>query len=319
MDDPRLDSRVVQRLHRKANAQRWDVPVARFGSALATSVAKAFSGDRPDQRQVDRYVDSLHLEDLALACACADGHEPAWEHFVREHRPLLYRAADAIDPGGGARDLADSLYADLFGLKEREGERQSLFRYFHGRSSLGTWLRAMLAQRHVDRIRQTRRLDPLPPDETTEAVPAPVTSIEPERARFVAAVRRALGAAMALLVPRDRLRLACYYAQNLTLAEIGRAIGEHEATVSRHLTRTRRLIRQNVEQSLKQVEHMSDAEIAECFSSVASDAGPLDLAELFGPEPARKNTDSDRSSYVADPPPRKATADRRDPRRKESE
>ena len=298
MDRPRatrLDSRVAEKLHRKANAQQWDVSAPRFGGVLEASVSRAFSGDSPDQRHVERYLESLHLEDLALACACADGHEGAWEHFVREHRPLLYRSADAIDSTGGARELADSLYAELFGLKERDGERQSLFRYFHGRSSLGTWLRALLAQRHVDRIRQTRKLDPLPPDEAAEAVRAPLTSIAPERARFVATMHRAVGAALALLVPRDRLRLACYYAQNLTLAEIGRAIGEHEATVSRHLTRTRRSIRQSVEQSLKQVEHMSDAEIAECFSSVSSDAGPLDLAELFGPELARKNTGSDRS------------------------
>ena len=47
---------------------------------------------------------------------------------------------------------------------ERDGERQSLLRYFHGRSSLGTWLRALLAQRQVDRIRQTLRLDSLPAD-----------------------------------------------------------------------------------------------------------------------------------------------------------
>ena len=300
MDDPRIDTRVVQRLHRIANAQRWDVSLPRFSAALEASVARALSGDSPDRRQVERYLDSLHLEHLALACACADGHERAWEHFVREHRPLLYRAADAIDPTGGARDLADSLYAELFGLKERDGERQSLFRYFHGRSSLGTWLRAMLAQRHVDRIRQSRRLDPMPADETPEALPAPVKPIEPERGRFVAAMQRAVTAALARLVPRDRLRLACYYAQNLTLAEIGRAIGEHEATVSRHLARTRRSIRQSVEHFLTHEEHMSDTEIAECFSSVVSDAGPLDLAELFGSEAARKNIGSDRSSYVAD-------------------
>ncbi len=80
---------------------------------------------------------------------------------MREYRPVLYRSADAIDPGGGARELADSIYADLFGLQERDGERRSLFRYFHGRSSLATWLRAVLAQRLVDRVRSTRRLTPL--------------------------------------------------------------------------------------------------------------------------------------------------------------
>ena len=43
----------------------------------------------------------------------------------------------------------------------REGQRQSLFRYFQGRSSLATWLRAVLAQRYVDRQRALRRLAPL--------------------------------------------------------------------------------------------------------------------------------------------------------------
>ena len=40
------------------------------------------------------------------------------------------------------------------------------------------------------------------------------------------------------LAPRDRLRLAYYYVEELTLAEIGKLLGEHEATVSRKLERT---------------------------------------------------------------------------------
>jgi len=267
--------------------------------ALSSASCSASEKDAgPSVVQKDAGPSVVHLQALDRPHRVREQHAPF--HGLREHRPLLYRAADAVDPTGGARELADSLYAELFGLKERDGERQSLFRYFHGRSSLGTWLRAMLAQRHVDRIRQSRRLEPMPADETPEALPAPVKPIEPERGRFVAAMQRAVTAALARLVPRDRLRLACYYAQNLTLAEIGRAIGEHEATVSRHLARTRRSIRQSVEHFLTHEEHMSDTEIAECFSSVVSDAGPLDLAELFGSEAARKNIGSDRSSYVAD-------------------
>jgi DNA-directed RNA polymerase specialized sigma24 family protein len=94
-----------------------------------------------------------HADDVALAAACAAGDEAAWERFVREYRPVLYRAADALDTTGRARELADALYADLFGLTEREGERRSLFRYYQGRSSLATWLRAVLAQRYVDLLR----------------------------------------------------------------------------------------------------------------------------------------------------------------------
>src|SRR2546430_16826750 len=88
----------------------------------------------------------VHANDLALASACATGDEAAWERFIREYRPILYRAADALDSTGRARELADALYADLYGL----GERQSLFRYYQSRSSLATWLRAVLAQRYID-------------------------------------------------------------------------------------------------------------------------------------------------------------------------
>jgi RNA polymerase sigma-70 factor (ECF subfamily) len=296
MRTAQLDEALIRRFHRRANADRWSLSLGQFGSVLESIAARAFTSEPPRGDQVERYLASLHLEDLALACACAEGHEAAWDHFVREHRPVLYRAADAIDRTGGTRDLADALYAELFGLTERDGERLSLFRYFHGRSSLATWLRAVLAQRHVDRIRGTRRLDPLPAEDDADAIPASVDSLEPERARFLASMRRAVAAAVVRLAPRDRLRLACYYAQDLTLAQIGRGLGEHEATSSRHLARTRRAIREDVERQLRQDEGMSEAEVGECFSSVVEDAGPLDLAEMLGGQPARKEFEPDRST-----------------------
>ncbi len=133
---------------------------------------RRFLAATPTPRELSRYLSSLHLEDLALACACALGDGAAWDHFVLEMRPALYRAADALDRSGAARELADSLYADLYGLDQRGGARQSLLRYFHGRSSLATWLRAVLAQRHVDRVRVDRRTEPLPEELAGRASPA---------------------------------------------------------------------------------------------------------------------------------------------------
>ena len=142
---------------------------------------------------------------------------------------------------GTARELADSLYADLYGTSERDGERRSLFRYFHGRSSLPTWLRSVLAQRHVDAIRLRRRLEPLPEDDEPRAMastsPPPA---DPDRTRYLALLHRGLKLAISMLAARDRLRLACYYTEQLTLAQTGRVLGEHEATTSRQLARTRR-------------------------------------------------------------------------------
>ena len=298
-----IEQRVVERLYRQAKGERWRAPKAGFAQALESSAGRAFAGRNPNSRELERYLDSLHLEDLAIACACAAGDEEAWEHFVLKQRPLLYRAADAIDPSGGARELADSLYADLFGLGDRAGVRQSLFRYFHGRSSLTTWLRAVLAQRHVDRLRTSRRLEALPDEDSSFALPAPARPIEPERDRYLGLIRKALEVAVANLAARDRLRLACYYAQELTLAQTGRMLGEHEATASRGLARTRAAIREALERHLRVEVGLTDAEIARCFESVTEDAGPLDLRELLdvgsrgSRDSGRKRSALDRSEF----------------------
>src|SRR6188768_106615 len=202
-----MDQARLQRLREKAQADRWKVPPEVFSNALERSAEKAFAGRTPTDADLDGYYDALHVADLALACACAMGREEAWDHFVKEFRPGMYRAADAIDAGGGARDIAQALYAELFGLKEKDGIRQSVFRYFHGRSSLATWLRSLIAQRFVDRHRETRKLEPLPDEGSAAPLRARTSDVDPDRGRFVAAMRAVLAAALAALAPRDRLRL----------------------------------------------------------------------------------------------------------------
>jgi RNA polymerase sigma-70 factor len=293
MVERQLSAELVGRLHRKAHAERWGVTADRLASSLTASASHASAGE--SSADLERYLESLHVEDLALAVACADGHEAAWDFFVREHRPVLYRAADAIDKTGAAREAADELYAELFGLKNQSGERRSLFRYFHGRSTLTTWLRAVLSQRYVDNLRRNRRFEPFGVNEDpAETLPAQPEAVTTERARFLEVIRRALTTAVDRLAARDRLRLACYHAQGLTLAQIGRMLREHEATTSRHLARTRRAIREDVERQLRDEEGMSAAEVAECLASVMDDAGTLDLAEIL-PGP-RKNPAPDRST-----------------------
>jgi RNA polymerase sigma-70 factor, ECF subfamily len=232
-------------------------------------------------------VNATHEEDLQLARQCAAGDEAAWDRFVRDYRPILYRAADALDPAGGARDIADALYAELYGVRERDGERQSLFRYFHGRSSLATWLRAVLAQRFVDRHRAEQRLRPLPPEREDAA--APGADPDPERARFLSLVQQALSRAIGRLGDRDRLRLGCYYVQDLTLAETGRVLQEHEATASRQLARTRRDLRAEVERALRDDAGLSPEQVARCLELAAEDPGTLDLTETLAAAERKKS------------------------------
>jgi RNA polymerase sigma-70 factor len=278
---------AVERCWRKAAAPaEWNLTREQFQSALEHSAAKRFPDNAHDAKKIEAHLDALHANDLALACACSLGSPAAWDFFVARFRPELYRAARAIAGFGAgqdsnARELADSLYADLYGLRESEGRRKSLFDYFHGRSKLGTWLRAVLAQRHVDAIRRARRTEPLENEAGEEnihiaALRAPSPEHDPERANNLAVLQAALAAALGALDPRDRLRLAYYYVDDRTLAEIGRLLGEHEATASRKLERTRRDVRSRVEASLRDRDRMNEERVRACLEC-ASGEWPFDL------------------------------------------
>lgn len=274
---------TLRRLYVEGDAARWDVPFDAWTDALHASTTAA-SGQRgiirPD-------ADALHLGDLALAVACRLGHPPAWDHFVLEYRPGLHAAARAI-AGDEGRELADSLYAELFGLTERDGERRSLFSYFHGRSRLSTWLRSVLVQRQIDRRRRDARTDQLDvQDPASESRLGPETARagdeqagEFERRHFLGLTQAAVDAAIAALVPRDRLRLRLYYGEDLTLAQIGRVTGESEATVSRKLERARRGLRERIEQSLRDEHGLAARAIAECFE-IAASAPELQMTRLL--------------------------------------
>jgi len=297
---------LLNQLFAEARAASWGIDRDAFAATLQLSAKKHFVEDIPALAKLEEYFFSLHLQDLALACGCAQGNSAAWDYFVATYRGYLRSAAGIIlhcpPDSPAAQELADSLFAELYGISEG-AKRRSLFRYFHGRSSLKTWLRAVLAQRHVDTIRATRRFTQLDSADgeidLTALRPASLPAINPDgagpqrdphRDELVALFHRTLEVALGLLAPRDKERLRLYYAAEQTLAEIGRKLGEHESSVSRNLDRTRRELRQQVEQALRKgsssldgrtpAAGLSDAQIALCFEYASEDA-PIDLDKLL--------------------------------------
>ncbi|HEY6263738.1 MAG TPA: sigma-70 family RNA polymerase sigma factor [Candidatus Acidoferrum sp.] len=298
---PALQDRaaLVEWLHARSNAARWGLSRERFALALERSVGKGLASGALTPADLEKYLAALHLEDLALACACIEGCQEAWEHFYATYRNYLRAAAAAILRRDSASaevcELADSLFAELYGLAGGKGGERSLFRYFHGRSSLKTWLRAIIAQRHIDSIRAGRRFEELGEEDTQDArqktrTTPELTLVDPHRQRYLNLFTRALAGALEQLEPQERETLRLYYAEEKTLAEIGRLLGEHESSVSRHLDRTRRNLREKVEHLLRQgwapangsaaQRGLSDAEIALCFEYCAEDS-PIDLEKLL--------------------------------------
>src|SRR5258707_7770830 len=245
---------LVDQLFTASGAASWGLPRDLFAAALEHSARKRFGEESPGAGKIEEYLSTLHLQNLALAGACAQGRADAWDHFVAAFRGYMRSAAGAIlrcpPDSPAACELADSLFADLYGLGEG-ANRCSLFRYFHGRSSLKTWLRAVLAQRHIDTIRASRRFTDLEGADGHGALPSAQLAAprhissagteplrDPHRTELVTLFHRTLEVALGLLDPRDQERLRLYYAAEHTLAEVGRKLAEHESSVSRNLKRT---------------------------------------------------------------------------------
>ena len=195
--------------------------------------------------QAREFCTSLKLEELVLARACAAGNERAWEVFMARYREKLYEVGLHITrEDSAARELSDSLYADLYGTVTREGVRVSKLSFYTGRGSLEGWLRTVMAQEHVNRYRRQKRNVSLD-EETEEGAQFAAPEADPTPAvdsRLEAATDEALAA----LSAEERFILAAYYLDDRTLAEIARMLSVHESTISRKLDKLAKWLRKQI-------------------------------------------------------------------------
>ncbi len=241
---PSAEVRAFAAEHYAASgAAQFAIDVAGLAAMLA-EVLHQRGGDAQPQD----VLPSLHLEELVLARACMAGHNGAWELFLTRYRALLYEAAHAIArEESTARALADSLYAELYGVNDRGETRASKLRYYLGRGSLAGWLRTVLAQEYVNQYRRTRRETSLDAElEQGRQFASAQTQTAPADTRVDAAT----AAELAALSADDRFLLASYYLDRRTLADIAKLLRVHESTVSRKLERAATGLRKRIRKRL---------------------------------------------------------------------
>jgi RNA polymerase sigma-70 factor (ECF subfamily) len=249
-----------------------DEIVRKYVSPGASLISDAHSSSFPTE-QIAGFCAGLRLEELALARACAAGNERAWQDFISRYRQKLHSMALHITRDGAhAADLADSLFADLYGVNARDGVRQSKLLSYTGRGSLEGWLRTVMAQEFINRYRKQKRTVSLE-EQTDEGVqfaaavtdPAstPDSALQPQ---LEAATDRAL----AELSAEDRFTLAAYYLDGRTLAEIAGMLGLHESSVSRRLDRLAMGLRKRILAGLRAL-GMSHAQATEALETDVRD------------------------------------------------
>lgn len=234
---------LVADLHAKAACEQIGLTRETFAQILVEVGTKYVVSASPGELRT--FFLSLRVDELALARACAAGNNSAWEIFLTRFREKLYLAALRIArEDSAARDLAGTLYADLYGTSTRDGQRVSKLASYTGRGSLEGWLRTVLAQEYVNRYRRTKRLVSLE-EESEEGVQFQAREAEaapPSDTRLTEATDEVL----AQLPAEDRAVLSAYYLDGRTLAEIARMLGVHESTISRKLDKLAKSLRKQI-------------------------------------------------------------------------
>ncbi len=252
----------------------YSVSAEQFAAILDEILRKyllnsAHASVEQEMQQKADFCAALRLEELVLARACAAGNERAWQDFISRYRQKLHSMALHITRDGvHAADLADSLFADLYGVNARDGIRRSKLVFYTGRGSLEGWLRTVMAQEFINRYRKQKRTVSL--EEQTEdgmqfaaAVPEPLCASDQR-------LEEATDEALAELSSEDRFTLASYYLDGRTLAEIARTLGLHESSVSRRLDRLSTGLRKHILAGLR-ARGLSHAQATEALETDVRD------------------------------------------------
>jgi RNA polymerase sigma-70 factor (ECF subfamily) len=259
-----------------------------LAARVAAAVQKYLLRDTPNSpaAEINKFIDEMQADDLCLIIACEHGDESAWNDLVERFTTTVRSAARSASANeDAAEELAQSIWAELYGLRVRDdGRRASKLAYYSGRGSLAGWLRAVVAQLSVDSFRKQSKLvqteedtdlDRLARDARVSETQAFAISgvSNPEQTlsnRFAQTdLQDALTTAVSELVAEDRLLVKLYYFDDLRLREAGAVLGVHEATASRRLTRIQTDLRKRVGQILIAERGWTAAEAERSFAEVA--------------------------------------------------
>jgi RNA polymerase sigma-70 factor len=234
---------------------------------------------------ITAFLEGLHADELCLVMACEQGDQTAWAELFEGYGATVRSAARAASSNEAmADDVAQSIWAELHGLKAREdGTAAGKLAYYSGAGSLGGWLRAVVGQLAIDQHRKQAKVVQTEEDSEfdrlvlseaeSDGAHAFQSTASPEDLlagnQAAADVEKALGQALAELDDEDRLLMKLYYFEGLRLREAGAVLGVHEATASRRLTRIHGEIRQRVEAVLMKEHGWTKAEASRSLSEVA--------------------------------------------------
>jgi len=217
--------------------QAWSAVQRRWPSLPLSAASWAtYLGARVD----DAGLSGLHTEDLALACACAEGSSEAIGILERD---LLATVPAMVSRLRLSESLADELQQTLRArLLVGAGTRPPAITKYAGRGSLAGWLKVVAMREGMALI---ARDSPRALDDEVELLSSAGHDAEFDHMRNVygAAFRDAFRYALQSLDSRDRRVLRAHLIERLSIDALAKIHDVHRATAARWLVSIRAQLR----------------------------------------------------------------------------
>ncbi len=266
-DRAALESRLAEQLAgAEAHWPGLTVDRRRFVAHWAGQLART--------ADVGAAIEQLHVPDLYLAFACAEGDPAALRAFGN----LLGTVAGAVRSVDGSPSFVDEILQRLRTrvLVPDEGKRPRILDYA-GRGSLENWLRAGALRLALNARRDAQRgPEPLPDLSVWEPVaPTADRTLDMLRGKYAAEFGSALREAFGSLEPGERNVLRLHFLEGLSLNQIATMYGVNKSTISRRMSRAREMLLDRTRSRLERALALPASEL----DSLLEQLGPrLDLS-----------------------------------------
>jgi RNA polymerase sigma-70 factor (ECF subfamily) len=210
---------------------------------------------------VDAYLVAVHIEDLALACACHRRDDAAILELDNRHMRAIPRALARIGAAALADEVAQRL-RDRFVVHGKIAD-------YSGRGPLSAWVRAAAVRTAVDLLRAQRRAAG-----ASEHAALPAAAVDPElellRDRYAETIQAALQRALDTAPVRERNLLRLCYLDGLSVDEIGAIYHVHRTTAGRLVARARETLIAETRRLVRERLTLSDSDLDSLLRAVRS-------------------------------------------------
>jgi len=264
--------RLLARAYETARAP-WP-GIALDAARLIRHLAKRLPAASREQ-PLDRVLEALHLSDLYLACACAEGAPGAADALERDY---LSRVPGVLRHHRHTPESIDDISQKL---REKLVLKAHISTYT-GEGELWSWIK-VIAKRTANRETRSDASEPSGLSGLIEQAPAS-GDLEKDvlKKDLLAELQAALNAAGATLSPEQRDLLMYHYRNKLPEAEIARIYGTSQPTISRRLKGIRETILAQTKRLLRERLDLAESDFDSLIADVQSRWLDLTLSQLLG-------------------------------------